>query len=192
MILSTILIAVPVVVLALIGLVYLLAPGHLSYHKQVIEALGEKTLLRVLQKLEVVCMLSFAVELIPVRRLLTGKISIWNIISPIAAGMMWVIASAFMLGVSRVPTMSLLARRLSGIAMIMLAGSSMLLLGNAGLQKSRLDMSILTSILAFAFSYTAGASFSLGHQSGAKTPWPILGLLGLSSALGGVLVWYIP
>ena len=52
---AQILIAVPLAVLALVGLVYLLAPNHLPYHHTVIEVLGERVLDGKLLELLLVC-----------------------------------------------------------------------------------------------------------------------------------------
>lgn len=187
---ATILITFPLGVLALVGLVYLLAPQHLPYHRTIIVKLGEQALTRKLTELQMMCLVGTAVIITTVMYSTPGEESLHNLLDQ---GQLKGSTLIFLAVIAGVPALlpsrhgyALWARRGAGMALLAFICMQEALLFT-GYRSGGLLAGALTSVLLV---YVTLATRALGKRTGAKTPWPLLAGLCVPLIAGTAIAFF--
>ena len=182
-VISAILVGVPIAILCVLGLAYIFVPGHLPYHQRVIEQQGEIYLENKLHELKLACLSGMVITLIAIDFLLEKHVYD----EPIVFMILVVGLMASIVSYQKRFDSVMAARRWSGLFMLgfFVELVYIVIAGPIGVHIGGICLSL-------AFAYTAFASRALGRKVEAKTPWPILAVLAISSALGsGLAFWGI-
>lgn len=177
MLLSTILIAAPLGILALVGLVYIVAPRHLSYHRTVIAKLGEPMLVGKLVELSIVCGMGAGYVDVVIMKMKPTAIIFPHVILTLA-GMVGVFSAS-------ASDRALVIRRCAGLLILLFCAAELLLIAAASRTSVSVAGVVATTLLAFV---TIGTR-ALGRKSGAKTPWPLLAALCVPLIIGTTLAF---
>lgn len=184
---ATILIAVPLAVLALVGLVYLAAPQHLSYHRTVMEALGEEALAFEFRKLSGVCLMGVAVIVMAVMYDRPGEESLRNLLDS-DASLPFIFFSIIVIVITSrpiVPSSALRARKHAGWAIHAFCAMETMIL----LTGYRAGIYLAGGLASVLLGYVTLGIRALGQKTGAKTPWPLLAALCAPLIIGTTLAF---
>ena len=183
---AQILIGVPLAVLTLVGLVYLLAPNHLAYHRKVMEKLGEEVLARKLNQLMTSCMLGIMGALIAVVYSRPGEESLRGALDANSSTWLMCIVLIGMLASIRPPSHTALrALRRAGLMIIAFCTMEAMVLAT-GYPAGAGRAGALASALLLHVTW---GTHALGQRTDAKTPWPLLAALCVPLIVGTALAF---